>query len=227
MYDESYPAARGHFDPRVGALKARTLQRWLRSAAIDLRGKRVCDVGFGGGSCLALVASQAGRAIGIEANVSAIQRVRATGIDADLLYVEQLPSRLDAPIDLWLFQDSFEHLPDPAQFTEWLVDNSSPSAQILLVAPRADSLSRRLLGRLWPHSLPDHQFHWSHQGLVEFMARRGFHVHRRFYPLKFVSPGMAIAHILHKLGAPPRSAGASFAVPFNFGEHGLVFARRV
>src|SRR6476646_7322444 len=73
VYDASYPEARGHFDPRVGALKARTLRRWLDAARIDLRGKRVCDVGFGGGSCLALVASEAKRAIGIEANTSAIE----------------------------------------------------------------------------------------------------------------------------------------------------------
>ena len=97
------------------------------------------------------------------------------------------------------------------------------------MAPRADSLSQRLLGRLWPHKLPDHQFQWSRAGVVEFMARRGFVLRADFFPLKFASPQMVVAHFLHKAGAPPSVkkwlGGAALAVPINFGEMGLVFRR--
>src|SRR3954466_8921255 len=64
-YDASYPAKRGHFDPRVGALKVRSLKRWLRSAKLDLAGKHVCEVGFGGGTCLPFLLSKAGKVSGI------------------------------------------------------------------------------------------------------------------------------------------------------------------
>jgi hypothetical protein len=229
-YDESYPAERGHFDPRVGALKVRTLEHWLRAAGVDLSGKRVCEVGFGGGTCLPFLAGRARRVIGLEANASAIERVRASGVAADLLHVDTLPARLAEPVDLWLFQDSFEHIPNPAAFAEWMRANSAADAEILLVAPRGDSWSRRMMGRFWPHKLPDHQFHWSHAGLVEFFGRRQFDVRRAFFPLKYASPQMVLAHFLHKLGVGEglrrRLAGASFALPINFGEHGLVLRRR-
>src|ERR1051325_8325184 len=63
-YDASYPAERGHFDPAVGALKVRTLDRWLQGAKVDITGKRVCDVGFGGGTCLPYLAKRAKRVLG-------------------------------------------------------------------------------------------------------------------------------------------------------------------
>jgi hypothetical protein len=227
-YDETYPAQRGHFDPRVGALKVRTLDHWLQAGGVSLAGKVVCEVGFGGGACLPYLAARAAHVIGLEVNQAAIDRVRETGVRAELLQVAPLPE-LSQPIDLWLFQDSFEHIPAPGPFTDWMVANSASAAEILLVAPRGDSLSRRLMGRFWPHKLPDHQFHWSHDGLVAFMARRGFAARRQFFPLKFASPQMVAAHFLHKLGVADslrrRLVGASFALPINFGEHGLVFQR--
>jgi len=98
-----------------------------------------------------------------------------------------------------------------------------------VVLPRGDAVSRRMMGRMWPHKLPDHQFQWSRAGLVAFMERAGWHMRADFFALKFVSPQMLVAHALHHAGAPPRVrrwlGGAAFALPFNFGEMGLVFRR--
>lgn len=229
QYDASYPAQRGHYDRRVGALKVRTLRRWLRDGRIDVTGKRVCEVGFGGGSCLPFLAERARSVVGLEANQSAIDHAKQAGYRAEYVLVDQAPLPLTEPIDLWIFQDSFEHIPDPAAFVGWMSANSSPNAEILLVAPRADSISQRVLGRFWPHKLPDHQFQWSQVGVVGFMARRGFGLRHQFFPLKFASPRMVIAHFLHKSGVVIRAreplARAAIAVPINFGEMGLVFRR--
>jgi SAM-dependent methyltransferase len=228
-YDASYPEERGHFDPHVGALKVRTLRHWIATTGVSLAGKRIGEVGFGGGTCLPFLTQQAKRVVGIETNQAAIDHVRRTGLEVDLLLADGLPARLDAPIDLWLFQDSFEHLPDPASFVAWMADNSAPSAEILMVLPRADSTSQRLLGRYWPHKLSDHEFHWSRAGLAEFFARRGFTVRTEFFPLKFASPQMILAHGLHKLGidgAREWLGRVRFSVPLNFGEQGLVLERR-
>ena len=168
---------------------------WMR-LGVSLAGAHVCEVGFGGGSCLPYLAERARKLTGLEANETTIEYARASGAKATLLDVRKL-RKLDEPVDLWLFQDSFEHIPDPAAFTRWMVANSSPQAEILIVLPRGDSLSRRLLGRFWPHKLPDHQFQWSRSGLIEFMKRRGFEVEREFFPLKFASPQMVLAHFLH------------------------------
>jgi len=228
-YDASYPEERGHFDPHVGELKVRTLKRWIADTRVSLDGKRICEVGFGGGTCLPFLAQQARRVVGIETNQAAIDHVRGTGLDVDLLLADRLPPRLDAPIDLWLFQDSFEHLPDPASFLAWMCGNSTANAEILMVLPRADSTSQQLLGRYWPHKLSDHEFHWSRAGLTDFFARRGFSVRREFYPLKFASPQMILAHGLDKVGidgAKEWLGRLRVGVPLNFGEQGLLLERR-
>jgi hypothetical protein len=229
-YDASYPAKRGHFDPRIGALKVRSLKRWVRSAALELRGKHVCEVGFGGGTCLPYLLAESRKVSGIEANDSAIERVRESGSKADLLRVGSLPPKLADPVDVWLFQDSFEHIPDPADFMTWMVANSGRNAEILIVLPRGDSLSQRLMGRFWPHKLPDHQFHWSRAGLGEFMAKRGFAIQLSFFPIKFASPQMVLAHLVHKAGGSDKLremlAGARLAFPLNFGEMGLLLRRK-
>jgi hypothetical protein len=225
-YDANYPEQRGHFDPLVGALKVRTLRHWLRVANVWIAGKTICEVGFGGGSCLPFLAAEAGHVIGLEVNQSAIDRVRAAGSRAELLRVDPLPTP-SRPVDLWLFQDSFEHIPNPATFVEWMCNHSAPSAEILMVLPRADSTSRRLLGRYWPHKLPDHEFHWSRAGLVDFLGRRGFDVRAEFFPLKYASPQMILAHGLHKVGlagAREWLSGLRLSIPLNFGEQGLLFA---
>ena len=229
-YDASYPEKRGHWDPGVGALKIRSLEHWLRKSGATLAGKHVCEVGFGGGSCLPLLVAQARRVTGLEANPETVRRVAASGIKAELLLVQSLPPRLAEPVDLWLFQDSFEHIPDPAAFLEWMAANNAPNAEILIVLPRGDSLSQRLMGRLWPHKLPDHEFQWSRRGLVEFLQRRGFAVEREFFPLKFASPQMIAAHFLHKAGAPQSVrnwlGSRRLAIPINFGELGLLLRYR-
>jgi hypothetical protein len=209
-------------------MKVATLRRWLQQTHTSIDGKRVCEVGFGGGTCIPFLAERARRVIGLEANASAITRAKEAGYQADYYLVDQLPAKLDEPIDLWIFQDSFEHIPDPAAFVEWMRANSSSRVEILMVLPRGDSLSRKTLGRLWPHKLPDHQFQWSRDGLVEFLGRRGFKPRAEFFPMKFVSPQMLVAHALHHAGAPPRLrkwlGGVAFSFPFNFGEMGLVLA---
>lgn len=228
-YDAQYPAKRGHFDPRVGALKVKSLEHWLRASGVQLASKHVCEVGFGGGSCLPYLSQRARKVSGIEANASAIDRVRESGTTAELLLVETLPARLADPVNLWLFQDSFEHIPDPATFVDWMVANSSSNAEILMVLPRGDSMSQRLMGRLWPHKLPDHEFHWSRAGLTEFLARRGFALINSFFPIKFASPQMVLAHLVHKAGGSDRArewlAGTRLAFPLNFGEMGLLLRR--
>ncbi|HXT15469.1 MAG TPA: methyltransferase domain-containing protein [Gemmatimonadaceae bacterium] len=228
VYDESYPEHRGHFDPRVGALKVKTLRHWLDKTRIQLDGLSVCEVGFGGGTCLPFLAGRAAHVIGLEVNQTAIDRVRATGVRAELLLVDPLPTP-SRPVDLWLFQDSFEHIPNPTPFVEWMNAHSAPDATILMVLPRGDSLSRRMLGRLWPHKLPDHEFVWSRAGAIEFLGRHGWTWASEFFPLKYASPEMVLAHGLHKLGVGKSLAralsGARVAFPLNFGEMGLVLRR--
>ncbi len=236
-YDASYLAARHHTDERVGETKVRALRRWLELAGVSLAGTgaaqlRTCEVGFGGGYCLAWMNGQPVEALGIEASDDHVRRAEELGIPSSrVLRFDRLPERLDRPVDLWLFLDSFEHLPDAAAFSAWVAENSAPEARLLLVAPEAGSASERLLGRSWPHRLVDHAFHWSRKGVTAFLAERGFELERAFRPVKYVALRTAIDHLAHKLALPRlRGLGEGWipgwAVPFNIGQMGLLFRRR-
>jgi hypothetical protein len=228
-YDASYPAERGHFDPAVGALKVRSLERWLGAAGLDPSGRVVCEVGFGGGHCLRFLAERAACAFGIEAVEANLAQARALGL-ANLLAFEQCQAPLPRPVELWLFLDSFEHLPEPERFLAWLAGCSAPRAHVLLVAPEAGSASERWLGTLWPHRLPDHRFHWSRRGLEQRFAAHGFRPVADFRPTKSVSAAMVAAHLAHRfpllrpLARAARPLGR-LCVDFNLGEMGLVLRR--
>lgn len=228
-YDSSYPAERSHFEPEVGAMKVRSLERWLRATGVDPSGRVVCEVGFGGGYCLRSLANRAASAFGIEAVEANLAHARKLGV-ASVFPFESRPDPLPRPVELWLFLDSFEHLPDPDRFLRWLAANSAERAQVLLVAPEACSASERWLGTLWPHRLPDHRFHWSRSGLEERFAAHGFRLATHFRPTKGVSLAMVAAHLAHRFPLLRPLARAArglrrLRVDFNLGEMGLVLER--
>lgn len=231
VYADDYPEIRGHFDERIGALKVRSLERWLAETGIGLEGATVCEVGFGGGHTLQWLAGQARSVCGLEAVQANLERARSSGID-DVYDFEERPAALGRHVDLWLFLDSFEHLPDPEAFLGWMVANSSPRARVLLVLPEAGSTSERWLGRWWLHRLPDHAFHWSRAGLRGLFERSGFRLVAEFHPGKYVSGATIASHLTLMMprlrvvrSASHRLAGLS--VYFNVGEMGVVFERDV
>ncbi|NLF24490.1 MAG: class I SAM-dependent methyltransferase [Deltaproteobacteria bacterium] len=226
-YSEEYPAARRHFNAGIGALKVATLRRWLQVLAVDVSQLCVCEVGFGGGFCLAELSKISRLAFGIEAVSANIEHAVSLGATPERVFnAAQLPDKLSHTVDLWLFQDAFEHLPSPDKFMQWIKNSSAPEAQLLIVAPQAQSFSDRLLGRLWPHRLPDHRFHWSLPGLVEFCGRYDFQLKQSFSPVKKLSLVIVAAHILHKFGIKEGRRILEWvpALPlyFNLGELGLL-----
>jgi hypothetical protein len=228
-YDASYPEQRGHFDAEVGAMKVRSLERWLRATGIEPEGRVVCEVGFGGAHTLRRLAQRGAHAYGVEAVEENLAHARALGLAGVLAFAE-CREPLPRPVELWLFLDSFEHLPEPDRFLGWLAASSAADARVLLVAPEAGSPSERWLGALWPHRLPDHRFHWSRAGLLERFAAHGFREEARFRPTKSVSAPMLAAHLAHRFPALARLARAAGAlrglrVDFNVGEMGLVLRR--
>ncbi|MBI4847182.1 MAG: methyltransferase domain-containing protein [Nitrospirae bacterium] len=230
LYDSEYPEARHHFDEAIGRLKVKTLRRWLSSNAVSTSGLAVCEVGFGGGTCLKYLAENSSAVYGIEVVDANLDHARSIGIRNVYKFTE-LPEKLSDKIDLWIFQDSFEHITKPRDFVPWMVSNSSDDAKILLVSPEAGSMSERILGRFWPHKLEDHRFHWSQKGVVGFFDTFGFRFLNNFYPLKYISMNTVISHILFKFRLRPLSnikfpAGDMLSFPFNFGEMGLLLQRR-
>ena len=231
IYNQNYPEARSHFDPVTGKNKVKTLQNWLRKTNIDLHQLNVCEIGFGGGYCLHFLQRFSKQVFGVEAISENIEHAVGLGVRRESVFLaDSLPPVLPCRIDLWIFQDSFEHLPDPSGFMKWITRNSSDLTEVLLVAPDGGSLSEKVLGKLWPHRLTDHCFHWSKKGLTEFFSKRGFLAELSFSPSKYVSVRTIISHILIKL-FPNRPANwkglklPDIVFKFNIGETGFLYRR--
>lgn len=228
VYEDTYAEQRGHFAPELGRCKVSTLRRWERVLGLQVQNLTVCEIGFGAGFCLKEFADQGANVFGIEAQVGNVRHAVKLGLSPErLMTPAQCPERLPREVDLWVFQDSFEHILDLEPFMAWLNRNSSEGARALIVCPRADSLSNTILGRLWPHKLPDHSFHWTRAGLLDHWARKGWALAGSFYPAKDVSLEMVFRHLrLKGLGFVPQSVGPlDLIFRFNFGEMGLLLEK--
>ncbi|MCX6118625.1 MAG: methyltransferase domain-containing protein [Proteobacteria bacterium] len=188
-----------------------------------------CEVGFGGGAVLSFLQQECGEAYGIETVTLSIENAISRGIPKERLFnALSLPPVIQKKIDLWIFLDSFEHIPNPGEFLSWMENNTAPRADIILVAPQAGSLSEVLLGRLWPHKLPDHPFQWSKVGIESLFAQRGFELRSSFFPLKHISLTQVLTILGHKFGFKGRCPSlfeSHIVVPFNFGQMGLHISR--
>jgi SAM-dependent methyltransferase len=229
VYGDDYPAARGHHNPDIAHCKVRTLKHWLTKVGIAVESQVACEIGFGGGACLAALQAEGATVFGLEPVRANRAHAQSLGIPATNLFdVDPLPD-LPRKIDIWLLQDSFEHVSDPNALVQWMARESSPQARVLIVAPDANSLSRKLMGPFWLHEVPDHFVHYSQSGIASIFARAGFHIVRAFRPVKLVSLAMVWNHlrVLARTPAPMRKAAGSGGahVWFNIGEMGLLLRR--
>lgn len=230
-YRDGYPSRHLHYDQRIGQLKVATLERWFASLGLDPRVHVICEIGFGGGFCLAALQRQARQIFGVEAVPADLAHAADLGVPAANLFLfDQRPTRLPGSVSLWLFQDSFEHVLDLDSFMPWVMANSSDEALALVVSPDGTSWSRRLMRRYWPHKLPEHLFHWSPAGLMALWGRFGFEKKRRFPTTKRLSTDQLANHLLLTSSLQWAGSLVKTIVPrlecsFNIGEMGLLFQR--
>jgi hypothetical protein len=177
---------------------------------------------------LSLLSKASSVCYGIEAVDANLANAESFGVPRkNLFHVNRLPEELPKKVDVWFFLDSFEHIPHPGTFLTWMSKNTAPNARVVLVAPEAGSISDRLLGKLWPHKLEDHVFHWSRKGICSFFDSYGFHFVRKFFPKKYVSTDMICDHINHKIKSTSfgkaKKIVPNVTIPFNIGEMGIMF----
>lgn len=224
-YDDDYPREAGHFDPDIGDCKRASLERWTESLDLDLSGDSVCEIGFGAGWSLAMLQGKGARVTGLEPVKANREHAAGLGIPSERLFDAHPLPRLPFRPTMWLFQDSFEHIPDPSAFLKWLSSESCrEGAGVLLVAPEARSPSQRLMGPLWLHNGPDHWVHYTREGILDLFRAEGFVLESTFNPAKLVSLKMTALHLRHVYSRLiPLLDGASRLGRFwfNMGEMGL------
>lgn len=224
-YGREYFQKRGHegHDKAIRQSKIATFNFFYRKAGTPI-GSDVLEVGCATGWGLV-----AGRELGYRMRgLDVAEESRQYAIDRGFppgTAVQSLSELADAKFDLVAFFDALEHIPEPEEFLKELRQHLNPGAKLLVVIPRADTASRKILGKLWPHYLADHWVHFSRQGLAALMDRAGFAPERYFFPVKWITPFTMATHLfLHsgvEIPVPSRPM-----IPFNFGEDGAVFVAK-
>jgi len=224
QYDDSYPALRGHDDGAIAACKIRTFEHWCRHLGVPLVGQSVLEVGFGGGPTLTWMRDQGAHVSGVEPVAANRATVVRAGIPEANIKA-QLADFRDVRFDLVFYLDSFEHEIEPAAHLASLHRLTRPGTRALLVLPIADCLSRRVLGRWWPHDIRDHWVFYSTAGLTRLWNDHGWRLASSFHPSKYISASTIARHWELKTRIPLPPLPRNAAIWLNFGERGLVFEK--
>jgi hypothetical protein len=224
-YDNAYPTFRGHHDDAIAACKVRTIERWCQQLDVPLFGQKVLEIGFGGGPTLGWMQSQGAQVSGVEPVEANRATVIRTGVPEANIKARLLDFK-DDRFDLVFYLDSFEHEIEPAVHLATLDRLTQTGARALLVLPVADSISRRLLGRWWPHDIDDHWVFYSIAGLTRLWNHFGWRLASTFHPGKHISLSMIARHWEMKTRISLPGMPHNVAIWLNFGERGLIFEKR-
>jgi SAM-dependent methyltransferase len=153
---------------------------------IPLRGARLLEVGCGHGWFLAAAAARGVIVTGIEPDADVAARSRSAGLDVRAGYFPEAVNRSER-FDALVFNDVFEHLPEPDRILDACARLLRPRGRLVLNLPDADGLLFRTacalarlgvsfpLERLWQaHFRFPHLWYFNARTLERLLVSRGF-----------------------------------------------------
>ena len=143
-------------------------------------GKRLLDVGCGGGWFMRIARRLGADVHGVEPSPIAAERARGHGLDVYNgtleTYLEERPDH--EPFDLITASHVLEHVSDPVQTLRGMKQLLAPGGTIWISVPNASSWARRKLGTEWYSvDLPYHLQQFAPGSLSQSAERAGLSVH--------------------------------------------------
>jgi 2-polyprenyl-3-methyl-5-hydroxy-6-metoxy-1,4-benzoquinol methylase len=124
------------------------LRELLAKLGEHTAGRRLLDVGCGGGHLVHTATSQGWDALGIDLSKAAIDTCRRFGANCKLL--DFFDRELDGQrFDVIVMSELLEHVPSPGRFFARAEQLLAPSGLLYLTTPNFDSLSRRMVRASW------------------------------------------------------------------------------
>jgi SAM-dependent methyltransferase len=163
-----------------------TFKRLLRNLATrGLTGGQLLEIGCGYGYLLDEARLLFDRRVGTEFSPQGAEIARATGAEAFVGGIEQVPP--EAKFDCVIATQVIEHVYEPLPFVKRLVDHAKPGAHIILATPDIGGVLRKFMGQRWPSfKAPEHVVYFNFQTLSSLMVRAGVNDVRRLpYPHAF------------------------------------------
>lgn len=152
-------------------------QKILQKAQdMGISSRRVLDFGSGKGQFLAVANQKGWQGIGIETEQVRADFAREKYCVEVICGYYQGGKVSETPVDLITLNHVLEHLPQPIQLVQALVqDNLTADGLLYIEVPRADSWQARIAGDVWMHwDIPKHLTHWTQNGLEKEFSKIGF-----------------------------------------------------
>jgi 2-polyprenyl-3-methyl-5-hydroxy-6-metoxy-1,4-benzoquinol methylase len=180
LYAGDYFQRWGARDPaaleRVRAMKHASYRDLLRTLARLRPGGRLLDLGCAMGFLLE-AAEQAGfEGWGLDLNPEAVRVAKQRFGDRVAQGELEDSAFPGVAFEVVTLIDVIEHVPEPAALLAEVHRRLAPGGVLAVILPNAASLTRRLLGRRWPHYAPEHLFFWTPASLGRQLAAAGFEV---------------------------------------------------
>jgi SAM-dependent methyltransferase len=131
---------------------------------------RLLDVGCGEGDFLAFAARRGWRACGVERG----ERLRDATQSGVTVYGSVDELRGLATFDVVTLWHSFEHMTEPTQELDRVLELLDDGGTLILVVPDFGGIQAKTFGRSWFHlDVPRHVYHFSQRALIDLVESRG------------------------------------------------------
>jgi SAM-dependent methyltransferase len=161
---------------QVRAMKEASYRAFFRDIRAHRRSGRLLDLGCALGFLLGVARDLGFEVRGLDLNEAAIEAARRDF--GDRVHAGPLDDRAfpGERFDVVTLIDVLEHVPDPRSLFAAIRARLDSEGVVAAVLPDAGSVTRRVLGRRWPHYNAEHLYYWSPACLERFLAREGWRV---------------------------------------------------
>ncbi|HQF31610.1 MAG TPA: methyltransferase domain-containing protein [Hyphomicrobiales bacterium] len=118
-----------------------------RLAKLGRSGGRLLDVGCAYGWFLAAAEARGFAALGLEPDAAVADEAEAAGLTVRRGYFPEAVAD-DAPFDVIVFNDVFEHIPEPDRMMRVLAERLAPGGHLVINAPSAEGIFFRIAALL-------------------------------------------------------------------------------
>ena len=180
LYAGDYFQRWGARDPesfeRVRAIKQASCRELLAELARLRPGGKLLDLGCAMGFLLEAAETAGFQGWGLDLNPEAVGIAKQRFGDRVAQGVLDESAFPGVVFDAVTLIDVLEHVPDPTALLAQVRGRLAPGGVLAALLPNAASLTRRLLGRRWPHYTPEHLFFWTPASLARQLRATGFEV---------------------------------------------------
>ena len=145
---------------------------WI--ARFHLAGKRIIEIGCGGGEFLSMMEEAGADVEGIEFSEALVQQARSEGLRVHRQFLEEGTEKIPgAPYDAFYILSFLEHNPDPCAYLRRIAENLTYDAVGIVEVPDVDMILRE---QLYAEFIQDHLLYFTKDTLRRTLEHSGFEV---------------------------------------------------